>query len=134
MKKLFLLLFVLGAGLSVNAQQMDSNELSALFQDELYPLAKDIADYTDKVTAHGNVISIVKKTGVTSLAKRKLEGINVDAHRFTLITSKGKEIFLGSDPVLANKVVNKFLDVLRRVKDSMKEDNREEVENILDNL
>ncbi|MBQ4819979.1 hypothetical protein [Aquimarina sp. MMG016] len=134
MKKLFLLLFVLGTGLSVQAQQKNNKELSELFQTELYPLAKDISEYTDKVTAHGNVVSIVKKTGVTSLAKRKVEGINVDAHRFTLITSAGKEISLGGDPLLANKVVNKFLDVLRRVKDNMKEDNREEVENILNSL
>ncbi|TPN87624.1 hypothetical protein [Aquimarina algicola] len=134
MKKLFLLLFMLGAGLSVQAQQYNSKELSDLFSDELYPLAKDISEYTNKVIAYGNVISIVKKTGTTSLAKKKIEGISVEAHSFSLLTSSGKEINLNNDMLLANKVVNKFFDVLRRVKESMKEDNRKEVEDILNSL
>ena len=134
MKKLFLLLFVLGTGLSMQAQQYDSKELSNLFSDELYPLAKEISEYTDKVIAYGNVVSIVKKTGTTALAKKKLEGISVEAYSFSLITSTGKEISLNNDMLLANKVVNKFFDVLRRVKENMKEDNREEVENILNSL
>ncbi len=134
MKKLFLLAFVLCAGLSVHAQQYNSKELSELFSDELYPLAKDISEYTDKVIAHGNVISIVKKTGTTSLAKKKIEGISVEAYTFSLLTSTGREINLSNDQLLANKVVNKFFDVLRRVKESMKEDNRQEVEDILNAL
>ncbi len=134
MKKLFLLVFVLGTAASIQAQQYNSKELSDLFSDELYPLAKDISEYTDKVIAYGNVISIVKKTGTTSLAKKKLEGISVEAYSFSLLTSTGREINLSNDMLLANKVVNKFFDVLRRVKDSMKEDNRMEVENILNSL
>ncbi|WP_025742479.1 hypothetical protein [Aquimarina pacifica] len=134
MKKLFLLVLLIGAGFTSQAQQHNSKELSELFSDELYPLAKDISEYTDKVIAYGNVVSIVKKTGTTSLAKKKIEGISIEAYSFSLLTSSGKEINLSNDVLLANKVMNKFFDVLRRVKDSMKEDNREEVENILNSL
>ena len=116
MKKLFLLLFVLGTGLSMQDQQYDSKEHSNHFSDELYPLAKEISEYTDKVIAYGNVVSIVKKTGTTALAKKKLEGISVEAYSFSLITSTGKEISLNNDMLLANKVVNKFFDVLSKRK------------------
>lgn len=135
MKKLFLLAFVLAAGIStMNAQQRNWQELSDLYQEELYPLAKDISEQTDKVIAHGNVISIVKSNGTTSIAKRKIEGVPVEAYSFHLITSKGREINLKSDMLLANKVINKFYDVLVRVKESLKEDNTREIESILDNL
>ncbi len=134
MKKLFLLLFVLGAGIATQAQQKNSKELSDLFSDELYPLAKDVSEFTNnKVIAHGNVISIVKDTGTTSLAKKKIEGMSIEAYSLSLLTTSGKEIIL-SDQLLANKVVNKFFDVLRRVKESSKTDNRLEVENILNAL
>ncbi|WP_103069247.1 hypothetical protein [Aquimarina sediminis] len=134
MKKLLLLLFVLGTGIATQAQQKNSKELSDLFSDELYPLAKDVSEFTNnKVIAHGNVISIVKSTGTTSLAKKRIEGISIEAYSLSLLTSKGKEIAL-TDQLLANKVVNKFFEVLKRVKESAKTDNRAEVEDILNGL
>ncbi|MEW7280706.1 hypothetical protein ABW636_19115 [Aquimarina sp. 2201CG1-2-11] len=133
MKKLFLLLFVLGTGLSMQAQTHDWGSLAQLHKDELYPLAKDVADITDKVMAHGNMISIIKSTGTVSLKLEIDKSVSVDVYTFRLLTSTGKSIKL-TDQLTANKVVNKFFDVLRRVKENSQSDQKQEVEDILDSL
>lgn len=133
MKKLFLLLFVLGAGLTIQAQQHSWADLSKLYDEELYPLAKDVSELTDKVIANGNVISIVKSNGTTSLVKELDKSVPIEFFNYKLLTSTGRELKL-SDPLMANKVVNKFFDVLRRVKESSKENNNQEIQNILESL
>ncbi len=133
MKKLFLLLFVLGAGLSVQAQTHNWAELSKLYDDELYPLAKDVADITDNVIANGNVISIVKSTGTTSLVKELDKSVPIKFYNYKLLTSTGRELKL-SDPLMANKVVDKFFDVLRRVKESSKSNDEKAIRDILESL
>lgn len=133
MKKLFLLAFVLCAGLSVQAQTHTWGELSKLHEEELYPLAKDVAEITDKVIAHGNVISIVKSTGTTSLVKELDKSVPITFYNYKLLTSTGRELKL-TDPLMANKVVDKFFDVLRRVKENAKANDEEEIRKILDEL
>ncbi|MBG6133385.1 hypothetical protein IWQ47_004795 [Aquimarina sp. EL_43] len=131
MKKLFLLLFVLGAGLSVQAQK-DWSELNQIFSDELYPLAKDVAEITNNVTAQSNVISIIKENGTTSLVKEQDKSVPIDYFNYKLLTSTGRQITL--DKMQAHKVVDKFLDVLKRVKETAKENNDAEVRKILESL
>ncbi|RZS99391.1 hypothetical protein [Aquimarina brevivitae] len=133
MKKLFLLLFVLSAGVSMQAQQNDWTELAKIYDEELYPLAKDVAEITDKVIANKSVISIVKSTGTTSIVKERANDVPVEFYNYKLLTSAGREIKL-TDQLMANKVVNKFFEVLRRVKESSKKDNKAEIEAILDSL
>ncbi|WP_109302225.1 hypothetical protein [Aquimarina sp. AU474] len=133
MKKLFLLAFVLCAGLSVQAQSKSWAELHRLHADELYPLAKDVADITDRVIANGNVISIVKSTGTTSLVKELDKSVPIEYYNYKLLTSTGRELKL-TDPLMANKVVDKFFDVLRRVKENAKTNNEAEIRAILDEL
>ncbi|WP_108867696.1 hypothetical protein [Aquimarina aquimarini] len=133
MKKLFLLLFMLGAGLSTQAQTQNWEGLHILHKDELYPLAKDISELTDKVIANGNVISIVKDNGTTSLVKELDKSVPIEFYNYKLLTSTGRELKL-DDLMMANKVVNKFFDVLRRVKENESADTKQEIEDILNSL
>ena len=133
MKKLFLLLFMLGAGIATQAQTYSWQELHELHENELYPLAKDVAEITDKVIANGNVISIVKSTGTTSLVKELDKTVPIEFYNYKLLTSTGRELKL-TDPLMANKVVDKFFDVLRRVKESSKINDEKEIRAILESL
>ena len=133
MKKLFLLLFVLGAGVSMNAQQHDWTDLAKIFDEELYPLAKDVMEITDKVVANNNVISIVKSSGTTSLVKERANDVPVEFYNYKLLTSTGRELKM-TDKLMANKVINKFFEVLQRVKESAKEDNNADIAKILESL
>ncbi|WP_438710765.1 hypothetical protein ACSTS3_18930 [Aquimarina muelleri] len=133
MKKLFLLAFVLCAGLTSQAQTHSWQELHELHENELYPLAKDVAEITDKVIANGNVISIVKSTGTTSLVKELDKTVPIKFYNYKLLTSAGRQLAL-TDPLMANKVIDKFFDVLRRVKESSKSDNKKEIYEILESL
>lgn len=133
MKKLFLLLFVLGAGLCVQAQQHSWADLDKIHEEELYPLAKDVAEITDKVIANGNVISIVKSSGTTSLVKERANDVPVEFWNYKLLTSTGRELKL-TDKLMANKVIDKFFDVLRRVKESAEQNNEDEIRKILETL
>ncbi len=131
MKKLFLLAFVLCAGLSVQAQE-NWREQNRIFDEELYPLAKDVSEMTPKVIAHGNVVSIVKDNGTTSLQKKQDKSLPVKYFDYFLLTSTGRQIHL--DKMQAHKVIDKFLNVLKRVKETSKEDNDAEVRAILNSL
>ena len=132
MKKLFLLLFMLGTGLSVQAQQHNWKELDQLHEEELYPLAKHVAGVTDKVVANGNVISIVKDNGTTSFVKERDKNMPIEYYNYKLLTANGRSIPL--DLMMTNKVMNKFFDVLRRVKNNAKENNAEDIRKILNSL
>lgn len=130
MKKLFLLLFMLGAGLTTQAQE-DWTVLSSVF-DDVYSLATDVGKETDKVIAHGNVISIVKSTGTTSIQKKRDKSIPVEFYDYTLLTSTGRQITLTK--MDTEKVIEKFQKVLTRIKISLKEDNTREIQSILNSL
>ncbi len=132
MKKLFLLLFILGAGLSVQAQK-DWSVLAEIFDEELYPLAKDVSEMTSQVIANGNIVSIIKKNGTTSIQKKQDTSVPVKYFDYSLLTSTGRKIPL-KDPMQAHKVIHKFLDVLRRVKENSKENNDDEIRKILEGL
>ncbi len=132
MKKLFLLAFVLCAGFSGQAQ-VTWQEMSRIYDEELYPLAKDVAEMTDKVIANGNVVSIIKDTGTTSIQKKKDNSVPVDYYDYFLLTSAGRKIG-PLEAMQAHKVVHKFLDVLKRVKENASIDNTKEIESILNSL
>jgi hypothetical protein len=132
MKKLFLLLLVLGAGLSVQAQ-VTWEEMSKIYDEELYPLAKDVSEMTDKVIANGNVVSIVKDTGTTSVQKIQDKSVPVKYFDYYLLTANGRKIG-PLEAMQAHKVVHKFLDVLKRVKENASQDNTREIEAILNSL
>ena len=132
MKKLFLLAIMLCAGLSVQAQK-EWGKLNKIFDEELYPLAKDVADITDKVIANGNVVSIVKDNGTTSIQKKQDTSVPVKYFDYFLLTSTGRKIG-PLENMQAHKVVHKFLDVLRRVKDETSIDNTKDIEKILNSL
>ena len=117
----------------MNAQQHDWTELAKIFDTELYPLAKDVAEITNMVTANNNVISIVKSSGTTSLVKERANDVPVEFYNFKLLTSAGRELNM-NDKLMANKVINKFFEVLKRVKESSQENNDEEIRAILDSL
>ncbi len=130
MKKLALLLLVLCSGLATQAQE-DWTILSEQY-DTLYSLATEVGKETDKVIAHGNVISIVKNTGTTSVQKKRDNSVPVEFYDYQLLTSTGRQIPL--DKMNTEKVIEKFQNVLVKVKASLKNDQRDEVEGILNSL
>lgn len=130
MKKLFLLVMVLGTSLTIQAQE-DWSVLNTVF-DDVYSLATEVGKETDKVIAHGNVISIVKTTGTTSIQKKKDKSVPVEFYDYFLLTSTGRQITLTK--MDTEKVIEKFQKVLNRVKASLKEDNSKEVQSILNSL
>lgn len=130
MKKLFLLLCIFVGSFAVQAQE-DWTELSVMY-DEVYHLATEISKESDKVKAHGNVITIVKSTGATSIQKKRDKSVPVEFYDYKLITSTGRQIPL--DKVFTEKVLGKFKTVLNKVKQTLKEDNSKEIESILESL
>ncbi len=130
MKKLFLLLCIFASSLTIQAQE-DWSELSVMY-DEVYHLATEISKESDKVKAHGNVITIVKNAGVTSIQKKRDKSVPVEFYDYKLITSTGRQIPL--DKAFTEKVLSKFKTVLLRVKQTLKEDNSKEIESILESL
>ncbi len=135
MKKLFLLLFMVGAGFTSQAQAYSDAEINEKFVKDLYQLATEVDGMTDQVTAEGGVISIHKSSGTVSLARVRDESlpVNIEHYKFKLLTHNGKSIEL-KDGLTLNKVVDKFYDVLRRVKESSKEDNKELIMSIIEGL
>ena len=136
MKKLFLLAFVLCAGLSVQAQPTDNSsqdwsESIAQYTD-LYSLATEIGKRTDKVIAHDNVISIVKENGTTSFQRKRDTSVPVEFYDFILLTSTGRKIPLNKGQT--EKVIEKFQVVLRKVKESIDVDNTKAIDDILNTL
>lgn len=135
MKKLFLLLFLISIGITANAQRYTDAEINEKFVKELYQLATEVGDMTDQVTANGGVISIHKSNGTVSLARERDKSLPVDIehYKFKLLTSNGKSIAL-EDDLMLNKVVDKFFNVLSKVKESAKEDNNKQIQSIIDGL
>ncbi|KZS39805.1 hypothetical protein AWE51_09145 [Aquimarina aggregata] len=136
MKKLFLLLFVLGASVTVQAQATDNS-----FQDwsvsnaefiELYELATEIGKETDKVVANDNVISIVRNSGTTSFQRALDKSVTVEFYNFYLLTSQGQKINLNKGQT--EKVLGKFDVVLKKVKQSLTADNTKAIDSILEDL
>ncbi|EZH74944.1 hypothetical protein ATO12_09430 [Aquimarina atlantica] len=136
MKKLFLLLFVLGAGLSVQAQNTDNSGQdwaeSNIQYTELYSLATEIGKRTDKVIANDNVISIVKENGTTSFQRKRDMSVPVEFYDFILLTSTGRRIPLNKGQT--EKVIEKFQNVLTKVKASIDVDNTQAIDAILEGL
>ena len=135
MKKLFLLLLMVVTGLTANAQAYSDAEINEKFVTDLYQLATEVSEMTDQVTAQGGIISIHKSAGTVSLARERDKSlpVNIEHYKFKLLISNGKSIEL-EDGLTLNKVVDKFYDVLRQVKETSKEDNKELIRNILNGL
>ncbi len=132
MKKLFLLAFVLCAGLSTQAQE-DWTKLTEVF-DQVYSLATDLGEQTEKVVAHGNVISIITAKGTVSVQKKldKSKPKHLQHYEYTLLTSVGKKIPL--DKMNAERVIETFQAKLMELKTSLAENQDADVENILNSL
>lgn len=136
MKKLFLLLFVLGAGFTTQAQPTDNSaqdwaESNEQFTD-LYSLATEIGKKTDKVIANGNVISIVKENGTTSFQRKRDLSVPVEFYDFILLTSSGRQIYTNKGQT--GKILEKFKTVLDKVKASLDVDNTKAINDILNTL
>ncbi|WP_299259538.1 hypothetical protein [uncultured Aquimarina sp.] len=137
MKKLFLLLLIVGAGLTAKAQEVQNGkgtDWSQLYEEqkELYALASDIGEITDKVTAQDNIISFVLKSGTISLETKKDKSKAKEFYNYTLLTSSGKQIRLGKDT--ASDVIDSFRSKLLILKEQLKANNGKEVDSILSEL
>ncbi|MBP2831331.1 hypothetical protein J8281_03945 [Aquimarina sp. U1-2] len=132
MKKLFLLLFVLGAGFSVQAQE-DWTKLTEVF-DRVYSLATDLGEQTDKVTAAGNVISIITGKGTVSVQKKldKSKPKHLNHYQYSLLTTTGRSIQL--DKMNAERVIETFQAKLLELKTTLAENQDADVSKILDSL
>ncbi|MDY8135250.1 hypothetical protein [Aquimarina sp. 2201CG5-10] len=132
MKKLFLLLFVLGAGLSVQAQK-NWDELPKDFE-ELYSLATDLNDMTDKVVANKSVISIITANGTVSVEQRldKSKPAELKHYEYHLLTTAGKDILL--QKMNAKRVLEKFHLKLLQLKEVLAENQDADVEKALEGL
>jgi len=133
MKKLFLLAFVLCAGLSVQAQPDDWQTRAQSFT-QLYELASELNDVTDNVVAQGSVVSVVKKDGTISI-QQKLDPSKPKEKKFykyTLLTSAGKSIPLNLQ--LSERVIESFYSKLLQLKESMRVNHGADVDAILGNL
>ncbi|WP_378179572.1 hypothetical protein [Aquimarina sp. SS2-1] len=136
MKKLFLLLFMVGAGLTATAQVPNGKDTdwSQLYEEqkELYALASDISEITDKVTAQDNIISFVLKSGTISLETKKDNSKAKEFYKYTLLTSSGKQIQLTKET--ASDVIDSFRSKLLILKEQLKANNGKEVDSILSEL
>ncbi len=132
MKKLFLLLFMLGAGLSVQAQE-DWSDQKEIFN-RVYSLATDLGEQTDKVTAAGNVISIITSKGTVSVQKKldKSKPKHLNHYEYHLLTTGGKDILL--DKMNSERVIETFQAKLLELKTTLAENQDADVQNILDSL
>ncbi|GAA4275278.1 hypothetical protein [Aquimarina mytili] len=132
MKKLFLLLFVLGASVTSQAQE-DWSKQKEIF-DRVYSLATDLGEQTDKVTAAGNVISIITSKGAVSVQKKldKSKPKHLNHFEYHLLTTNGKDILL--DKMNSERVIETFQAKLLELKTTLAENQDADVQNILDSL
>ncbi|WP_298319735.1 hypothetical protein [uncultured Aquimarina sp.] len=132
MKKLFLLLLMVGAGSTIQAQE-DWSKLTTIF-DQVYSLATDLNAQTEKVTAQGSVISIVTGKGTVSV-ERKLDpkkAKELKHYQYNLLTSAGKVVVL--DKMNAERVVETFQSKLLKLKEELRVNQDADVEDILKSL
>ena len=132
MKKLFLLLFILGASVTSQAQE-DWRVLTDVF-DKVYTLATDLGEQTEKVTAHGNVISVITGKGTISVQKKLDTSVpkHLNHYQYHLLTTAGKNIKL--DKMNAERVIETFQAKLLKLKTSLAENQDADVEGILKDL
>lgn len=132
MKKLFLLLLMVGTGLTTQAQE-DWTKLTGIF-DQVYTLATDLNAQTDKVTAQGSVISIATGKGTISVERKidKTKQAEVKHFYYNLLTSNGKAIRL--DKMNAERVIETFQAKLLKLKEELRVNQDADVEQILGNL
>ncbi|WP_074406905.1 MULTISPECIES: hypothetical protein [Aquimarina] len=132
MKKLFLLAFVLCTGLSLQAQE-DWKTQKVIF-DKVYSLATDLGEQTNKVTAAGNVISVITGKGTISVQKKldPSKPKHLNHFEYHLLTTAGKDILL--DKMNAERVIETFHAKLLKLKTSLAENQDADVENILKDL
>ncbi|KAA1247322.1 hypothetical protein [Aquimarina sp. RZ0] len=135
MKKLFLLLLMVGAGFTtqaqINSKDTDWRVLKEE-QEKLYSLATDISEMTDKVVAQDNTISFLLKSGTVSLETKKDNSKAKEAYIYTLLTSQGRAIKL--DKGNASDVIDSFRSKLLILKEQLKANNGKEVDDILKGL
>jgi len=132
MKKLFLLLLMVGAGFTSQAQE-DWTKMTEVF-DQVYSLATDLNAQTEKVTAQGSVISIVTGKGTVSV-ERKLDpkkAKELKHYKYNLLTSAGKVVVL--DKMNAERVIETFQAKLLKLKEELRVNQDADVENILNSL
>ncbi|SEK87115.1 hypothetical protein SAMN04487910_1349 [Aquimarina amphilecti] len=132
MKKLFLLLLMVGAGSTIQAQE-DWSRMTEIF-DQVYSLATDLNEQTEKVTAQGSVISIVTGKGTVSV-ERKLDpkkAKELKHYQYNLLTSAGKVVVL--DKMNAERVIETFQSKLLKLKEELRVNQDADVENILNSL
>lgn len=132
MKKIFLLLFMIGFGLTTQAQD-DWKKLPEIYKD-IYSLATELHKETDKVTAQSSIISIGTNKGTVSLEERldKSKPAELKYYQYYLLTSEGKEIHL--QKMNAKRVLESFQMKLLQVKDQLRENQDGDVEDILNDL
>ncbi|GAA0713207.1 hypothetical protein GCM10009430_04650 [Aquimarina litoralis] len=133
MKKLMLLLFLVGAGVTTQAQQDTWAQRAESFT-QLYSLATDLNKETDKVTAQGSVVSVVTGKGTISVEQvlDKSKPADLKAYKYNLLTSAGKMIPL--DLKNSEEVIEGFHRKLLNVKEQMRQNHDKEVGDILDSL
>ncbi|MDH7446142.1 hypothetical protein [Aquimarina sp. 2201CG14-23] len=132
MKKLFLLLLMVGAGFSSQAQE-NWEDLPKIFE-QVYSLATDLNVQTDKVTAQGSIISIVTGKGTISV-EQKLDpkkAKELKHYQYTLLTSSGKSILL--DKMNSERVIETFQSKLLKLKEELRVNQDADVEKILGDL
>ncbi|AXT52209.1 hypothetical protein D1818_15690 [Aquimarina sp. BL5] len=133
MKKLFLLLLMVGAGFTGQAQQSWLDLQEKVFPD-IYHLATELGKQTDKVVAKGSAISITTSKGTVTLEQRrdKTKPENVKHYEYFLLASSGKEIPLRQ--MNAHRTLEKFQLKLLQLKEALSENQDKDVEDLLDSL
>lgn len=133
MKKLVLLLCIISAGFTAQAQ-IDSWAQRSESYKELYHLATEIGKETDKVTALDRVVSIITTNGTISVKQERdtSKPESVEHYKYKLLTSAGKTIPL--DLKNSEAVIESFYRKLLHVKEELRKNYDADVENILDGL
>ncbi|WP_271765585.1 hypothetical protein [Aquimarina algiphila] len=123
---------MLGATVTSQAQE-DWTKLTEVF-DQVYSLATDLSEQTEKVTAAGNVISIITGKGTVSVQKKldKSKPKHLNHYQYFLLTTTGKNIPL--DKMNAERVVETFQAKLLELKTTLAENQDADVSKILDSL
>lgn len=133
MKKLFLLLLLIGAGLTTQAQADNWQQRFESFE-QVYHLATELNKETEKITAQGSVVSVMTGSGTISLERKqdKSKPENVQAYKYNLLTSSGKQIPLNLEN--SEQVIESFHSKLLKLKEELRVNHDQEVDDILSKL
>ena len=113
--------------------QYDWKELPSIFS-EVYKLAEELNEKTDKVVANGDIISVTTNNGTISVQQELDKSVKPELkhYQYKLITTNGKNILL--DKMNSKRVIESFQAKLLTLREQLRVNQDADVESILKDL